>query len=307
MPATSAIIASHNGWHYLQRCLPKLLDQSLPFRSIVVIDNGSTDHTRNLLSRQFPTIELLPLDHNYGYSGAMNHGLLHILKQNSFAYVALVNNDVYLDPDWHLNTYQALAADAQLGSCATCLLKEQSPEIVDSAGIIWSKIGRADNYLSGNTAPSANEPVREILGASGAAALYRTLVFEEIGLFDPSLFAYQEDVDLALRCQTAGWKCAFIPGARGLHTGHGTNRNFPISGTYADYYNSRNRLAVLVASLPDKEWRLHWRSIIMNECVNLYASFGEGRFVATLCGLLRGYLRLPALLLRRLQTRKDNL
>jgi hypothetical protein len=170
---------------------------------------------------------------------------------------------------------------------------------MDSGGIVWVRPGQAENYLSGRPAPSTDEPDREIFGASGAAGLFRTELFKEIGLFDEALFAYHEDVDLAIRAQAAGWHCMFTSRARGLHTGHGSNRAFPLNGTWSDYFNARNRLAVLVASLPGCEWRAHWRTILIGEITALFASVHEHRAAATFAGFARGLMRLPYLILKR--------
>lgn len=299
MTQSAGIVVNHNGWKYLKRCLPRLLGQTLPFSSLFVVDNGSTDLTRQMMAKEFPTVKLLLLNQNFGFSGGVNHGLQHVLQNSQYAYVALINNDVYLDSDWHVLALDGLRTDSRFGSCATCLLQETRPELVDSGGIIWSQPGRADNYLSGQLAPPKDGPYQQIFGASAAAALYRKELFADIGLFDTSLFAYQEDVDLALRAKTAGWLCIFVPGARGIHTGHGSNHPFPFSGSYADYYNARNRLTVLAASLPAEEWRLYWRTILAGEFAVLFTSLRQRRFVATLAGFTRGLLRLPGVLQRR--------
>lgn len=299
MPGTVALVVSHNGRQHLRRCLPSLLDQSLPFAAVLVVDNGSSDGTAYWLQKEHPGMELLQLDGNHGFSGGVNHGLRQLLRGRRADCVALVNNDVTLGPDWHLEAHRALMADPRAGSCATCLLRADRPELVDSGGITWAGPGRAENYLSGRAAPPADEPGREIFGACAAAALYRTELFEQIGLFDEALFAYQEDVDLALRARAAGWRCVFAPGARGLHTGHGSNRPFPGNGTWADYYNASNRLAVLIASLPGPDWRNHWRAILAGEGAALLAAFREQRAAAVLAGFGRGLIRIPGLVLRR--------
>lgn len=305
MVESVVIVVNHNGWNHLERCLPRLLEQTVPFSSILVVDNGSIDQTRDQLTKRFPGVDQLLLDSNQGFSGGVNQGLRHVLHRKQYQLVALINNDVYLDSDWHQKASQVLVADRTLGSCATCLLKESQPQLVDSGGIVWQGPGRAENYLSGQTAPEPTEPDQEIFGACAAAALYRTRLFSEVGLFETALFAYQEDVDLALRAQAAGWRCVFVPGARGIHTGHGSNRPYPISGTYADYYNARNRLAVLVSSLPTQEWRLHWASIITGEIATLLNSVRERRGVATLAGFTRGMLRLPGVFRRRWTQQKE--
>ncbi len=305
MKDSVAIVVSYNGWKYLERCLPRLEEQTQPFSSIVVVDNGSNDQTCDLLPEKFPNIELLPVDHNSGFSGGVNHGLMHVQEKHACKHIALVNNDVYLDLNWHAKIHAVLTSDPSIGSCASCLLQETKPNLVDSCGIVWIKSGYAENYLSGRAAPSPESSNHAIFGACAAAALYKSEMFEQIGMFDASLFAYHEDVDLALRAQAAGWRCVFVPGARGTHTGHGSNQKFPFNGTYADYYNARNRLGVLVASLPGYEWREHWRSILHNELASIAASFKERRAVATIAGFSRGMLRLPGIIWRRWHNKDD--
>ena len=61
--------------------------------------------------------------------------------------------------------------------------------------------------------PRLDDPV----GPCGGAAAYRLPAFQELGGFDETLFAYWEDVDLALRFREAGWRCVLAPDARALH------------------------------------------------------------------------------------------
>lgn len=302
MSETAAIVVSHNGRTFLERCLPCLFEQSIPFADILVVDNGSSDGTPDWLKKDHPAVKLLQLHSNRGFSAGVNHALQWVIQEHRYDCVALVNNDVYLERHWHAEARLTLLSGPRFGSCATCMLQEKHPELVDSGGIEWVKPGRAENYLSGQCAPSEEEPAKEIFGASAAAAIYRTALFREVGLFDESLFAYQEDVDLALRAQAAGWRCMFTPRARGMHTGHGSNRAFPLNGTWADYYNARNRFCVLAASLPGSVWRSHWRTILAGEAAALLASFREHRASATLLGFIRGMSRLPAVLLKRYRT-----
>lgn len=302
MNGSAAIVVSHNNRNLLADCLESLSVQTLPFAAILVVDNGSNDSTGSWLRSGFPAAELLRLERNRGFSGGVNHGLRHILARSACEFVALVNNDVRLDPAWHREAYQALAADPGLGSCATCLLRAAEPHLVDTCGITWSRPGRADNLLSGQPAPPASAPTRMVFGACAAAALFRTALFRQVGLFDESLFSYQEDVDLALRAHSAGWRCVLAPAARGLHIGHGSNRPFPGGGTWADYYNARNRLGVLVSSLPADQWRRHWHAILGGECAALLASVRERRLAACAVGLAHGLLRLPARLCQRYRT-----
>jgi GT2 family glycosyltransferase len=108
-----------------------------------------------------------------------------------------------------------LAADG-VGMVAGVLLQAAAPELVDSAGIeLDVTLGSWDHLW--------NRPVSELAGARdpigpcGGAAAYRLPVFKELGGFDDALFAYWEDVELALRFREAGWGCVLAAGARALH------------------------------------------------------------------------------------------
>jgi len=293
-----AIVVNANRRNMLQAHLPSLIDQSLPFDRIIVVDNGSTDGSR-AFCRDFPGIDVLQLDRNLGFGGGVNQGLMMAMSDIVVRQVALINNDVRLDPDWHMEATKVLESSESFGSVATCLFKEGTPNVVDTAGIIWEEAGKPDNYLTGQPIQSVlSEPI-EIFGACAGAALYRREFFDTVGLFDATLFAYQEDVDIALRGQTMGWRCAFAPAAKGWHMGFGSNRSFPLGGSYADFFNARNRLTVLVQSLAQKEWRTHWRAILINEIRTAIGSIYEGRGFAVIAGLACALSWLPGRLRRR--------
>ena len=220
---------------------------------MLVVDDGGDDGLREALPVHLD-VEVLVLERNCGFAVAVNAGIARALADPRTRAVALINNNVALDRDWHREAAAVLFAEPRRGAAATCLLRAEAVRQIYSAGIDWRAPGWADNFLTGQPLPETAEP-REVFGASAAAALYRRELFEAIGLFDTSLVMYQEDVDLALRARAAGWSAALAPAARGWHIGAGSNCPFPLGGTWADYWNARNRLPVLVASLDGAEWR----------------------------------------------------
>lgn len=299
MSATIAIIPSFNGLARLRQNLPALLAQSLPFARVLVIDDGSDDGSVEAL-RARGDVEVLSLGRNRGFAAAANAGIARALEDPATDAIALVNNDVELDRDWHGAAVAVLFADPRRGACATCLLRADAPERVDSAGIEWRAPGWADNFLAGAPAPADPAP-RAVLGASAGAALYRRELFEDVGLFDESLVMYQEDVDLALRARRAGWSAALAPAARGRHAGGSSNRPFPLGGSWADYWNARNRLPVLVAALDGADWQRSWWPIVAAQARHLLASVRERRAPAVLAGTARALTRLPGALRKRRQ------
>lgn len=300
MGSKVAIVVSADRRQLLEANLPSLTAQSLKFDRIIVVDNGSGDDSAAFCNR-LSGIEVLRLEQNLGFAGGVNQGLMLALADPSVDQVALINNDVRLHVDWHAEATRSLNLDRRCGSIATCLLKAEDPRLVDTAGIVWTNSDKPENYLAGHPAPPISSKPEEIFGACAGAALYLRAFFDTVGLFDASLFAYQEDVDLALRGQLAGWRCLFAPAARGWHLGFGTNRPFPLGGSYADFFNSRNRLAVLVQSLSGEHWRAHWQRILANELRSAIRSIGEGRGLAVIAGLAQTVWWLPSRLKRRQQ------
>ncbi len=89
------------------------------------------------------------------------------------------------------------------------------------------------------------------------------------------------------------------PAARGLHLGFGSNRPFSVGGSYADYFNARNRLVLLVTTLPTDDWRCHWREMLAAQLRLLTTSLPEGRAGAVWAGVLHGLWRVPRALRAR--------
>jgi GT2 family glycosyltransferase len=291
-PRTAAVVPCSIRSDLLPGLLASLRSQSLPFARVIVVDNGSGGAVAAAAATCSDT-ELVTLPRNRGFARGCNAGIRHALADDTIDCIALLNDDVLLAPDWHREAARALLADPRHGACATVLARQAEPDRIDSAGIAWARPGWADNHLAGQPLAAAGDETRELPGACAGAALYRRALFEGIGLFDEHLFAYHEDVDLALRAARAGWRCVLAPAARGRHFGHGSNRPFPLGGSWADYFNARNRPYVLVKALPAADWRQHWRALIGAYLCSLMRSVRERRAAAVLAGALHALLRLP--------------
>jgi GT2 family glycosyltransferase len=282
----------------LRESLPALLGQDRPFRRVIVVDNASPD-TREFLAGR-PGTERIALATNLGFAAGANRGIARALEDPEVAAVAVINDDVVLERGWSRAAFEALERDPRHGACATCVLRASDGR-VDSAGIEWRAPGLADNAGHGADAPPPDGPLRRVAGASAAAALYRRAMLDDVGAFDEWLFAYQEDVDLALRAAARGWSAVFAPGARATHRGHASNRPFAFGGTRADFWNARNRLLVAVKSLPRAEWRRHFGSILAAQLGLVVRSFRERRLAAVACGAALGVSGVPRALASRLR------
>ena len=197
----------------LARALASLRSQTVR-PHVVVVDNGSTDGTVQLVRQRFPEVRLLALGENLGFGRAINRAVLDIPAADGDALV-LVNNDVVCEPRFVETLCEPLEREG-VGMAAGVLLQAADPERVDSAGIELDTTLRSYDYLW-NRPLSDLERAGGPVGPCGGAAAYRVEAFRRAGGFDEAFFAYWEDVDLALRLRLAGWRCALAADARAVH------------------------------------------------------------------------------------------
>ena len=202
-------IPPYDGRERLGRTLRSLEGQSRPV-DVVVVDNGSSDGTAELLREQFPAVELLELGENLGFGPALNRAV----AAHPGDPMILLNNDAEAEPRFVEALLDAAAEGA--GCVAGVLTQEAAPGLIDSAGVVADRTLMGFDYLHGEPLAAA-ESAPDPLGPSGGAALYRRPAFEAAGGFDERIFLYYEDLDLALRLRAAGARCRLAPEARAVH------------------------------------------------------------------------------------------
>jgi N-acetylglucosaminyl-diphospho-decaprenol L-rhamnosyltransferase len=204
------VIPTHDGRELLAGALESLQAQTVE-HDVVVVDNASVDGTAELVAERFPHVRVIRNDVNLGFGRPLNAAVETV----ETPVVVLLNNDVVCEAAFVERMLEPFT-DERVGMVAGVLLQHEAPDLVDSAGIELDPTLRSWDALW-------NRPVTEIADASepvgpcGGAAAYRTSAFRDAGGFDDAIFAYWEDVDLALRLRLAGWRSERAGGARVLH------------------------------------------------------------------------------------------
>jgi GT2 family glycosyltransferase len=249
-PTVSVCIVTHNSVRDIGDCLRAVRRQSFPLASVVVVDNGSTDGTRDVLTQFGDAIRMILNERNNGFAGGQNQAIAASAPSD---YVLVLNPDVVLDPDYIAEIIAVMERDPRIGSAAGMLVRADRPDIMDSAGLALRPDRNAADLAAGEPVADWTSP-REIFGVSGAAAVYRRAMIEDVSdngrFFDEDFFAYKEDVDVAWRARHLGWKAAYVPAARAVHRRGwkpGGRRSVPL---FVRRHSYQNRFFVLVKNEP---------------------------------------------------------
>jgi GT2 family glycosyltransferase len=222
MSRVAVVIPSWNGEELLPGCLTSLRRQTLAPAEVVVVDDGSTDGSVEMLARTFPEVRVIRLGRHRGFAAAVNAGI----RATRAGLVALLNNDAEADPGW-LAALVAAAEGERVGMVASRILDAGDPRRIQGIGLEVGPEGDPREVGRGEEDGPAFGIPREVFGPIGAAALYRRELFQDVGLFDEDFFAYLEDVDLAWRARRAGWRCRYAPDAVVRHLRASTGRRIP--------------------------------------------------------------------------------
>ena len=209
-----------------------------------MVDNGSTDGSDAALERRFGSaIRLIRAGRNLGFGAGNNLAI----RQARGRHVLLLNSDAVAAPSFAREMIAAAEADPRVGMVAARVLDYARRDVIDTAGHLLYPDGL--NRGRGRLEPDRGQydACRTALFPSGAAALYRRAMLDEIGLFDESFFLYGDDAELGLRGRLAGWTCAFAPRAVAYHH---YSRTAGAHSSLKAFYVERNRVLVLLKLFP---------------------------------------------------------
>lgn len=211
MTSASVIVPSLSA-DRVARLLRSLAGQTAEHQ-VVVVDNGSRDAAVSRACREHPGAEPLRLEENAGFSRAVNRAA----RRADGEAIVLVNDDSVCDPGFVEAIVGALDPAAGVVMSAGVMRDWREPDVIETAGIQVDRTLLGIDYLTGEPLTVLDGDVDPPLGPSGGAAAYQRTAFLELGGFDENLFAYWEDLDLALRFRREGASCALAAGARGSH------------------------------------------------------------------------------------------
>jgi len=217
-------VVAWNNADVLPTCLDSLQAQVDVAFDIYLIDNGSTDDTRDVLVR-YPQVKVTRSTINTGFARGNNILIRQALNDPDVRYVALVNTDATLDPSWAFSLASFADAHANAGSLQGLTLDYFDHTVVDSMHIFVNQYLHATQYGYGEKVlPPDSYVPRKVFGVNAAACMYTRAMLERLpdrqhGFFDERFFMYYEDIDASYRALVCGWDAWFVPAAVAYHMG----------------------------------------------------------------------------------------
>ncbi|QDU66694.1 glycosyltransferase family 2 protein [Engelhardtia mirabilis] len=243
--AVSAVVCNFNGETYLAACLDALLAMGEELDEILVVDNGSTDRSIEILERDYPSVDVLALGVNGGPGTARNAGMRAARNR----WVLAVDNDAVLEPDVLAKLRAALEADhaAVLAQPRSLVHSDPSTVHYDGASFHYVGLFTLRNFWR-PLAQAEGHGTVPVDGLVSICALIDRDIALDQGGYDEDFFILFEDFDLSLRLRIAGHRILSVEDAIVLHNA-GTpgisfrNEQYPRRRAF---YHSRNRWILLI-------------------------------------------------------------
>jgi GT2 family glycosyltransferase len=304
-PKVSVVIPNHNGvtprdgLTYLEMVLHTLREQSFRDFDVTVVDDGSTDHSVRYLKENWPEVRVVALAGNSGFPKTVNTGI----EATNGEYIALLNNDIELSPDWLEQLVGKLDREPGLGFVTGKIVRYQERTVIEQAGQDLYTCGMfAPRGLDAEDVGQFDEP-RRITIATAAASIYRREAVARANGFDEDYFLYCEDADLCLRMVLQGYDGLYVSGPVAYHVRGGTTGQEP---DRTRFYVLRNTPITLLKDFPGP---VLWRALpkIAAFQAHQWRVARKGGFTRTLLRAYASFLRaIPGTLgkRRRVQRRR---
>ncbi len=246
-PEVSVIVLNCNGKELLRDCLNSILKQSYNNFKVILVDNNSTDGSLDFVRDNFPEVEVLALDKNYGFSKGHNIGIKYALQKYNPDYFFLLNNDIKIVQEETVKKLIEIAQnDKKVGILGCKLIFPDG-----KAQTVGGKINRLSRFLFTWMEPAKEIP-QEVYEADiiiGVALFIKTTVINKIGLFDEGFSPMlSEEIDFCIRAKRCGFLLKIVPSLEIIHYLGQCLKRQPAD--YISWVNKKNYLRFMLLNAP---------------------------------------------------------
>ena len=240
-PLVWILILNYNKWQDTIECIASLRENNYNNYEILIVENGSTNDSFNILSEKLNDVEIVRIKENAGYTGGINYGLEVLLKRKS-DYVLLLNNDTLVGKDFLLLLVESMERNKNAAAaCSTILTNHNRKEIWYASGKVIKWRGLAVHTDKGKTFDINKYPsIVKTEFITGCLMLLRTEYLPRIGLENDKIFLNLDDIEYSIRIRKKGYDLLYVPASIIYHKVLGEKEN-----PYKVYYTVRNRLLLI--------------------------------------------------------------
>jgi N-acetylglucosaminyl-diphospho-decaprenol L-rhamnosyltransferase len=218
----SIVLVCWNNKQYLDPCLESLFRDELNCTfDVVVVDNGSTDGSQEMLQEKYPEVMLIQNSKNEGLSRASNQGI----EATNGKYVLLLNNDTIVNAPSLDSMVTFLDENPKVGAVGCKLLNADgtTQSCYNHFSTYWEEILIATRvgelFRPGYPSIVDADERKSVDWMSSACLLLRRSALDQVGLLDEEYFIYGDEADLQYRIKKAGWEIWYLPEAKIIHYG----------------------------------------------------------------------------------------
>jgi GT2 family glycosyltransferase len=238
------VIVNYNGCVYLEACLRAVLDQELDGGfEVVLVDNASTDNSVEYVRSSWPSVRVVEAGANLGFAAGNNLGI----DKACGRHLVLLNNDTRARPGWLKALVEVAESESGVGAVTSKLVFMDRPGVIQNAGSLVLSDGSGGDRGTGEEDRGQYDHREEVFAACGCAALLVRKMLDDVGVLDPTFFAYYEDTDLSWRMRLRGWRVLYEPGAVVEHVHSGTSIEW---SPFFTFHVDRNRLFMILKNAP---------------------------------------------------------
>ena len=205
-PLVSVIVLNYNAGELLLNCIESIKKSAYKNLEIIVVDNISTDKSQKICKEKYPDIKLIQNDENFGYCEGNNIGI----REAEGDYIIILNPDTIVESNWIEELISAYNKFGE-GLYQPKHLSLNEKTVYMSAGNMLNIFGFGYAREKGNKDENQFNEIEEIGYASGTCLFTSSSVLKKVGLFDPVIFLYHDDLDLGWRASQLGIKSYYVP------------------------------------------------------------------------------------------------
>ena len=253
-PLISIIILNYNAGNLLLNCVESVFKSRYDNIEVIVVDNASSDKSHIICKERFDEIHLINNEKNLGYCEGNNVGI----RNSRGDFVVILNPDTEVDPRWLDELLNAYKSNGE-GLYQPKILSLYEKDVLQSTGNMLHLFGFGFARDKGIKDNSQRNQIEQIGYASGTCLFTASSILSRLGLLDPFLFLYHDDLDLGWRAAQMGIKSYFVPSSVIYHAESYTLR----WSAKKFYWFERNRRYCLLTHYSKETYRKMLPSVIL--------------------------------------------